>query len=709
MFRIRPLVLVAALAAGAVVFGLAPAAYADPADQTVAFTSAPPTPALYGGSYVPTASASSGLPVGITVDPSTSGNCTSDGTTVTFVHVGSCKLIANQPGNDDFNPASAQQTFTINQAQLTVSTFAVQTYGDASTIYVFDTDNVVGLQFDDTPSVLTGTLSCSSPVTATTGVGAYGITGCSGLSATNYNVNYTVGSVTVKPAQLLVTASNAAFTYGHSVPAINPIYSGFKNGETAAVLTSLPTCSTTATSSSNVGSYVSSCTGGSAANYQINYGTGAVLVTRASLIITASNGSFQYGHSVPSVTPSYSGFQGSDGPGSLTTPPTCTTTATSHSPIGTYTSFRSGAVSGNYSIAYVSGSMTVTKAALTITASSASVGFGDDIPAITPTYSGFVNGEDQFDLITQPTCSTTATSTSPAGDYPTTCSGASASNYTITYQSGTLSVVKAILTVTASSATIFYGGSPPAITPFYDGFLNGDSPATLTTQPTCSTTVTSSTTVGSYQSTCSGGSSANYTLVFAHGTITVKKAPLTVIAGDVTRPMGGANAFSYSFLGFVNGDGAAAVTGQPAFSTSANATSEPGMYLITPSAGTLAAANYSFLFQNGWLTVTKGTLHLTVAPASKALMLKNHKMTFSATATNNLSGLPVAGITLTWKVPVALGGTVTCSGVTNAAGTASCTSTDGRLLLLGVGKPYTVNFAGNFDYLPASAPGTITA
>ena len=124
------------------------------------------------------------------------------------------------------------------------------------------------------------------------------------------------------------------------------------------------------------------------------------------------------------------------------------------SPPGPYFEALRASLSGTVVLCVdVSGSMTVTKAALTITASSAAVGFGDYIPAVTPVFSGFVNGDDQFDLITQPTCSTTATSTSPAGDYPTICSGAAANNYTINYQPGTLSIVKAILTVTASSVT----------------------------------------------------------------------------------------------------------------------------------------------------------------------------------------------------------------------------------------------------------------
>jgi hypothetical protein len=470
----------------------------------------------------------------------------------------------------------------------------------------------------------------------------------------------------------------------------------------------LPACATTATSSSPVGSYASSCSGAAAANYAISYGTGVVTVTRAALVITASNGSFAYGANPPAVTPSYSGFVNGDSPGSLTTLPTCSTTATSTSPVGTYSTSCSGAVSPNYTIAYQGGQMSVNRAILTITASSPSVSFGAAIPAITPSYGGFVNGDNEFDLTTPPTCSTTATDTSPVGNYQTTCSGAVAANYTLNYVHGSLSIVPAVLTVTASSATTAYGDSPPAITPFYDGFLNGDGPGSLATQPTCGTAVTAASQVGSYASTCSGGVSANYTFVYVPGTITVKKAALTVTAQDRSRPMGGVNTFGYSFAGFVNGDGPGAVSGQPAFSTGADPASEPGMYLITISAGSLSAVNYRFVFVNGWLTVTKGTPAIVAAPASKAAMVKNHKMTFAATATNNISGAPIVGITLTFKIDVGTA-TVTCSGVTDSTGTASCTSSDGRLLLVAVGKSYTVTFPGNFDYLPGSATGTITA
>src|SRR5690348_699639 len=129
--RALPRLVVPALAVVALVFGFAPAASADPVDQTITFSS-PPSPARYGGTYQVTATATSGLLVTIEVDSSTSGNCTYDGTTVTFIHVGTCQLNASVPGNGSYNPATGTQTFTIDPHPLTVPVGAVQNYGTAT-------------------------------------------------------------------------------------------------------------------------------------------------------------------------------------------------------------------------------------------------------------------------------------------------------------------------------------------------------------------------------------------------------------------------------------------------------------------------------------------------------------------------------------------------------------------------------------------------
>jgi hypothetical protein len=104
---------------------------------------------------------------------------------------------------------------------------------------------------------------------------------------------------------------------------------------------------------------------------------------------------------------------------------------------------------------------TVTPAPLVITASSGSFPLGGTPPAITPSYSGFVNGDTPATaLTTPPTCSTTATSASPVGTYPSTCSGALAPNYTITYVPGTVTVTGAPSTATASSSSSMNGSTP---------------------------------------------------------------------------------------------------------------------------------------------------------------------------------------------------------------------------------------------------------
>lgn len=164
--------------------------------------------------------------------------------------------------------------------------------------------------------------------------------------------------------------------------------------------------------------------------------------------------------------------------------------------------------------------ITVTPAPLTITAGNQQMTYGGTLPALTWT-ANFVNGDTAASLTTTPTCTTTATSASPVGTYPITCSGAADPNYTIGYAPGTLTITPAPLTITASSATMLLHGTVPAITPSYSGFVNGDSAASLTTPPTCSTTATASSPAGSYPTTCTGAVDANYTISYVAGTLQV--------------------------------------------------------------------------------------------------------------------------------------------------------------------------------------------
>ena len=268
---------------------------------------------------------------------------------------------------------------------------------------------------------------------------------------------------------------------------------------------------------------------------------GTLSVGQAALTITASSGTMVYGAVPPVITPSFAGFvPGDTAANALTTQPTCSTTATSTTPVGSYPSTCTGAVASNYAITYVAGTVTVTAVPLTITASSGTMVYGSAPPAITLGFAGFLNGDTAATaLTTQPTCSTTATSTSPVGNYPSTCTGAVATNYTITYVAGTVTVTAAPLTITATSSSKIYGQAVVfAGTEFIAaGLLNGN---TVTNVTLSSAGAPATAPVASYlivPSAAVGTGLTNYTIAYVNGSLAVTQAAtVTTITSNLPSP-----------------------------------------------------------------------------------------------------------------------------------------------------------------------------
>lgn len=257
------------------------------------------------------------------------------------------------------------------------------------------------------------------------------------------------------------------------------------------------------------------------------------IADQVQVTVTASNGSMVYGGTVPTITPIYSYPVGAN----VHTPaiaPTCSTTATSTSPVGNnYISSCSGASDPDYTFVYVNGSVSVTAEPLTITATNTSSTYGSTPPTPTAQYTyGSVSLSSVPPAgLTPPACTTTVTSSTAVGTYSTanTCSGAVGANYSISYAAGSASVSAEPLTITASNTSFTFGSTPPKPTPLYTyGVISLSSvpPAGLT-PPSCTTTVTSSTSPGSYPgaNTCSGAVGSNYTIGYVSGIATVN-APL---------------------------------------------------------------------------------------------------------------------------------------------------------------------------------------
>ncbi len=603
-----------------------------PLNQTISFGAL--ANQTYGAAPITlTATATSNLPVSYTV---ISGPATISGSVLTVTGAGLVDVEADQAGNATYAAATpVDESFTVSPAQLTITANpAVKLYGAALPTL---TASYTGFVNGDTVARLTTPATLNTPATASSPVlsGGYDIR-VSGASDPNYNISYIDGTLTVTPAPLIITANNVVKLYGAALPTLTASCTGFVNGDTVSSLTTAPTLTTTAAASSPVtGSpFPITVSGASDLNYIIEYQTGQLWVNPAPLTITANNATKVYGAAVPSLSASYSGFVNGDTVASLIALATTITTVTASSSVGDYTSIASGASDPNYTIAYIDGTLTVTPAPLTVSATSKSMVYGSPLPALTYAYTGLVNNDPSATF--SGSLATTATSSSNVGAYPINEGNLAATgNYTInTFNPGTLTVIAAPLTVTATNESMTYGSTVPVLGYTYTGLVNKDTSATCT--GSLVTTATSSSNVGGYPINEGNlAATGNYTInTFNPSTLTVTPAPLTVSATSKSMVYGGTvpTPLTYTYTGLVNNDTSATFSGSLA--TTATSSSNVGDYAITE--GTLAATgNYTInTFNPGTLTVIAAPLTVTAT---------NESMTYGST-------VPVLGYTYTGLV-----------------------------------------------------------
>jgi len=258
--------------------------------------------------------------------------------------------------------------------------------------------------------------------------------------STNFNSGSANVAVDVSPKSLTITADSKSKTYGAARPALTASYVGFASGDGPASLDTPVDLSTAATAASGVGFYPIVASGAADANYAISFVDGILTVTKAPLTIKADDKSKVYGQANPPLTASYNGFVNGETTTDLDAPVALTTSAGVGSPSGSYPVVPSGAADPNYSIDFLDGTLTVTKAALVITAEDKRRRYGEPDPPLTARYSAFANGETAADLDAPVSLTTGATPNSPAGVYPIIAAGASDVNYQITFTDGVLTI-----------------------------------------------------------------------------------------------------------------------------------------------------------------------------------------------------------------------------------------------------------------------------
>lgn len=155
-----------------------------------------------------------------------------------------------------------------------------------------------------------------------------------------------------------ITGDSFSRQYGQANPLFSGTISGLINGDTISDFGPV-TYTTSANTSSNVGSYLITAQALNSLNYSLAYEPGTLDVNPAPLTIRANNFSRPVNQSNPNFTASFQGLRLGD-QGSVVQGLGFSTTALPDSPTGNYVIDVFGGQAQNYTLAYVAGNLNVT-------------------------------------------------------------------------------------------------------------------------------------------------------------------------------------------------------------------------------------------------------------------------------------------------------------------------------------------------------------
>jgi hypothetical protein len=263
----------------------------------------------------------------------------------------------------NYNITNAGASFSIEKRPITVkATNVSRVYGDSTPAFSLALSSGSFAYSDGFADLGTPSFGFDNPGDGVN-VGTYRIN-VSGLSNSNYDIGYATGTnrglLTITPAELKVNADDKAKTYGNADPDPSYSLSGFKLGDTAAVVSGAADCST-GSHSQNAGTYndVYSCLPGtlSAANYTFAAGSkGKLTINSRPITVTADAKTKVFGNPDPPLTyalTSGSLVAGDSFSGALT--------RVAGEAVGSYAIQKNTLTAGsNYDLTYVGANLTIT-------------------------------------------------------------------------------------------------------------------------------------------------------------------------------------------------------------------------------------------------------------------------------------------------------------------------------------------------------------
>ena len=360
-----------------------------------------------------------------------------------------------------------------------------------------------------------------------------------------YAITYVDGTLNVLRRPVIVEAENKNKVYGEADPQLTAKVSGLIGGDTINYELSREP-------GEDVGMYTITPSGDEIqGNYVVTYRTGILEITQRPLSIIAGSGSKTYdGRELTVQTFTTGEGRDSEGnpigggliPGDNVVPESLTITGSIIN-VGTETNRLASSaqitnkagkdVTGNYSINYVNGLLTITPAKVVVKADDKTKVYGNADPELTAHVYGLINESDVIEY------SLSRAEGENVGNYTITPTGeAQQGNYIVTYETGTLTITPKPLTITALSDTKPYDGT--ALTK--NSYIKTDLAAG---DVISSVTVTGSQTyVGKSDNVPSAAEiknaagevvTDNYTITYKNGELEVTKRDITITADSATK------------------------------------------------------------------------------------------------------------------------------------------------------------------------------
>ena len=313
---------------------------------------------------------------------------------------------------------------------------------------------------------------------------------------------------------IIVRAKSYSRQYGDE----NPVFEFETEG---AALDGTPEIVCSAVANSPVGSYTIEVKQGSIKNYNVHFESGSLVITKAPLSISAGNYTKKQGDAMPVFKASYAGFKNGENESVLTKQPIFSCDANEVSAPAEYAVTISGAEAENYAISYEQGHLTVVEAdAIVVRAKSYNRQYGDENPVFE-----FETEGAALDGTPEIVCS--AVANSPVGAYTIEVKQGSIKNYNVHFESGSLVITKAPLTISAGNYTKKQGDAMPVFKARYAGFKNGEDESVLTKKPVFSCEANEASAPGEYPITVYDVEADNYEVKnYIAGTLTVLKREL---------------------------------------------------------------------------------------------------------------------------------------------------------------------------------------